>query len=197
MTHSYETWLIHTRHDSFLRDMTHSYETWLMHMKHNSWPISTKFCLFKKSADYTGPEYGFSKSHLCGHFIEWMQQKMEFFWRIFTRWRNLQLLWTNLGILKSIASVVISYRNAAANGFFSEKFYTFKKSAITLDQIGILKGHICGHFTYGVATINCNTLQHTTTHCNTLQHTATRCNTLQLHRTNIRILKGHISCQFM
>ena len=36
MTHSYETWLIHTRHDSFIWDMTHSYETWLIHMRHDS-----------------------------------------------------------------------------------------------------------------------------------------------------------------
>jgi len=39
--HSYETWLIHTRHDSFIWDMTHSlhethaYETWLIHMRHD------------------------------------------------------------------------------------------------------------------------------------------------------------------
>ena len=33
---SYETWLIHMRHDSFIWDMTHSYETWLSHMRHDS-----------------------------------------------------------------------------------------------------------------------------------------------------------------
>jgi len=33
-THSYETRLIHMRHDSFIWDMTHSYETWLIHMWH-------------------------------------------------------------------------------------------------------------------------------------------------------------------
>ena len=53
MTHSYETWLIHMRHDSFIRDMTHSYETWLIRMWHDSficdvthsyvkWPIHMK-----------------------------------------------------------------------------------------------------------------------------------------------------------
>jgi len=39
MTHSYETWLIHVRHncdmDSFIWDMTHSCETWLLHMRHS------------------------------------------------------------------------------------------------------------------------------------------------------------------
>jgi len=36
MTHSYETWLIHIRHESFISDKTHSYETWLIHMRHDS-----------------------------------------------------------------------------------------------------------------------------------------------------------------
>ena len=35
-THSYETWLIHVRHDSFMCDATHSYETWLIHLRHDS-----------------------------------------------------------------------------------------------------------------------------------------------------------------
>jgi len=36
MTHSYVIWLIYMRHDSFIWDMTHSYETWLIHMWHDS-----------------------------------------------------------------------------------------------------------------------------------------------------------------
>ena len=36
MTHSYKTWLIHIRHDSFIWDMTHSYKTWLIHIRHDS-----------------------------------------------------------------------------------------------------------------------------------------------------------------
>ena len=36
MTHLYETWLIHMRHDSFIWDMTYLYETGLMHMTHDS-----------------------------------------------------------------------------------------------------------------------------------------------------------------
>ena len=49
MSHSYETWLLHMRHDSFIWDttplfendsfiwdMTPSYETWLLHMRHDS-----------------------------------------------------------------------------------------------------------------------------------------------------------------
>jgi len=50
MTHSYETWLIHTpvvsnagwsrriytTKTQFIWDMTHSYETWLIHMRHDS-----------------------------------------------------------------------------------------------------------------------------------------------------------------
>jgi len=39
MTHSYETWLIHMRHDSFIWDMTHSYETWLIRIRYNLWPV--------------------------------------------------------------------------------------------------------------------------------------------------------------
>jgi len=33
---SYVTCLIHMRHDSFVWDMPHSYETWLIHMRHDS-----------------------------------------------------------------------------------------------------------------------------------------------------------------
>jgi len=30
------TWLIHTRHDSYIHDMTYSYATWLIHTRHDS-----------------------------------------------------------------------------------------------------------------------------------------------------------------
>ena len=36
VTHSYVTRLIHTWRDSFIRDMTHSYVTWLIHTWHDS-----------------------------------------------------------------------------------------------------------------------------------------------------------------
>jgi len=36
VSHSYETWLIHMRHDSFTLDMTHSYETWLICSRYDS-----------------------------------------------------------------------------------------------------------------------------------------------------------------
>ena len=32
-----ETWLIHKRHDSYIRDMTHTQETWLIHKRHDSY----------------------------------------------------------------------------------------------------------------------------------------------------------------
>ena len=35
MTHSYETWLTHMRHDSCMWDVTPSYETWLIYVRHD------------------------------------------------------------------------------------------------------------------------------------------------------------------
>ena len=71
MTHSYETWLIHMRHDSIISDMPHSYEAWFIRMRHDSfiwvmthsyetWPIhmrhdssyETWFILMRQTHSY-------------------------------------------------------------------------------------------------------------------------------------------------
>ena len=46
-------------------------------------------------------------------------------------------------------------------------------------EIDNLKDRLKMAVNTSIASLRCDTLQHTATHCNTLQHTATRCNTLQ------------------
>ena len=55
MTHSYATWLIHMRHDSFKCDMTHSYATWLIHMSH----------MTHSRVQYDSPIWMTQLTHMC------------------------------------------------------------------------------------------------------------------------------------
>jgi len=186
MTHSYETWLMHMRHDSFIWDMTHLYETWLTHMRHDSFYRMAQVAgLFPQKSHYLNvsfvkklrkraPLTARKPLLFCG---QWLVKEGHF---MGLRHRHPVVSWP-LRVANTLQHIATHATYCNTLQHTATHCNTLRRAAKHCNTLhcNTLQHAATRCNTLQHAATRCNTVQHTATHCNALHHTATRCNTLQ------------------
>jgi len=143
MTHSCVTWLIHTAHDLYVRDMTCSYQTWQTYTTYDS------FIRDMTRSYQTCPVYSRQKSFLRD-MAHWCRT-----WIIHTRHDSF------------IGDMTRAYKMQL---IVQDMTQTSNTGWMVREEMNSTKFPYCD--TLQRTATHCNTLQHTAAHCNTLHHSA-------------------------